>query len=231
MEYMCFNQRGDISTLNINTLKHSYFESRISSTETNINTWLAKAWRAIDWLSVILKSYLIDNIKRIFFKAAVVSILIYGCTTWTLTKCMEKKLDSNNTRMLKVILTNSWRHQPTKQQLYGNLPPITKTIQVRKRYAGHYWRSVNELISDILQWTPSHRRAKAGQPAKTYIQQHRADAGCSLEYLLGAKDDRTGGERDSGISMWVVWHDDDNWWNIMLYMILIVKMNCLKVMC
>ena len=31
--------------------------------------------------------------KRSFFQAAVVSILLYGCTTWTLTKRMEKKLD------------------------------------------------------------------------------------------------------------------------------------------
>ena len=29
--------------------------------------------------------------KRSFFQAAVVSILLYGCTTWTLTKRMEKK--------------------------------------------------------------------------------------------------------------------------------------------
>ena len=29
--------------------------------------------------------------KRSFFQAAVMSILLYGCTTWTLTKSMEKK--------------------------------------------------------------------------------------------------------------------------------------------
>ena len=39
--------------------------------------------------------------KRSFFQAAVVSILLYGCTTWTLTKRLEKKLDSNYTRMLR----------------------------------------------------------------------------------------------------------------------------------
>ena len=35
--------------------------------------------------------------KRSFFQAAVVSILLYGCTTWTLTKRLEKKLDGNYT--------------------------------------------------------------------------------------------------------------------------------------
>ena len=87
----------------------------------------------------------------------------------------------------------SWRQHPTKQQLYGHLPPITKTIQVRRtRQLGHYWRSRDELKSDILLWTPSHGRAKTGRPARTYIQQLCADTGCSLENLPGAMDDRDG---------------------------------------
>ena len=74
--------------------------------------------------------------------------------------------------------------------MYGLLPPITKTIQFRrKRHVGHCWRSRDELISDILPWTPSHGRAKAGRPTRTYIQQFYADTGCSLEDLLGAMDD------------------------------------------
>ena len=157
----------------------------VSSTETDIITWLAKAWTTIDWLSVICKSDLIDIMKPRFFQAAVISILLYGYTTWTLTKRMEKKLDSNYTRILRAILNKSWRQHPTKQQqLYGYLPPITKTIQVRwTRHAGHSWRSKEELISDILLWTPSHGRAKAGQPARTYIQQLCSDTECSLEGL------------------------------------------------
>ena len=89
-EYMCFNQRGDISTLNGSSLKlvdkFTYLGSSISSTETNINTRPAKTWTANDRLSVIWKSDLIDKIKRSFFQATVVSIILYGCTTWTLRK-------------------------------------------------------------------------------------------------------------------------------------------------
>ena len=96
------------------------------------------------------------------FQAAVASILLYGCTTWTLTKQLEKKLDGNYTRMLRAILNKSWRQHPTRHQLYSHLPPITKTIQVRRtRHAGHCWRSRDELISDVLLWTPTHGRAKA----------------------------------------------------------------------
>ena len=150
-----------------------------------------KAWTAIDKLSIIWKSNLTDKMKRSFFQAAVVSILLYGCTTWTLTKRLEKKLDGNYTRMLRAILNKSWKQHPTKHQLYGHLPPITKTIQVRRtRHAGHCWRSRDELIRDVLLWTPTYGQAKAGQPARTYIQQLCEDTGCSPEDLPEAKNDR-----------------------------------------
>ena len=84
-----------------------------------------------------------------------------------------------------------WRQYPTKQQLYSHLPLTTKTIQVtRTRHAGHCWRSGDKLISNILLWTPSHGWAKAGWPARTYIQQLCADTGRSLEDQLGVIDDR-----------------------------------------
>ena len=151
---------------------------------------------------------------QFFSQAAVVSILLYGCTTWKLTKTTEKKLDGNYTKMLRAILNKSWRQHPTRYQLYGHLPPITKTIQVRRtRHAGYCWRSKDELISDILLWTPSHRRAKAGRPARIYIQQLCADTGCCLEDLPGAMDDRDGGERlreiRAGGATWWWW-----WWYI-----------------
>ena len=72
------------------------------------------------------------------------------------------------------------------------LTTITKTIQIRR----HCWRSRDELISDVFLWTSSHGRTKAGQPAKTYIQQLSADTGCSLEYLP-----------EAGESQWVRWRD------------------------
>ena len=122
--------------------------------------------------------------KRSFFQAAVTSILLYGCTTWTLTKQLEKKLDGNYTRMLRAILNKFWRQHPTRHQLYGYLPPITKTIQVRRtRHAGHCWRSRDELISDVLLWTHTHGHAKAGRPARTYIQQLCENTGCCPEDL------------------------------------------------
>ena len=72
-----------------------------------IDTRLTKAWTAINRLSIIWKSDLTDKMKRSFIQAAVTSILLYGCTTWTLTKRLEKKLDGNYTRMLHAIWNNT----------------------------------------------------------------------------------------------------------------------------
>ena len=101
-----------------------------------------------NWLHLVFQLLLWE---RSFFQAAVVSILLYGCTTWTLTKRMEKKLEGNYARMLRAILNESWRQHPTSHQLYGHLPPITKTIKVRRtRHVGHCWRSREDFISDVL---------------------------------------------------------------------------------
>ena len=150
--------------------------------------------------------------KRSFFQAAVVSILLYGCTTWTLTKRMEKRLDGNYTRMPPAILNKSWRQHPTKQQLYSRQPTITKTIKIKQtRHAGHCWRSRDELISRVFLWTPSLGRAKAGRLVWTYIQQLCENTGCSPEDLLEAMDDREGWRerfrdiRADGVTWW--------WWN------------------
>ena len=93
--------------------------------------------------------------------------------------------------MLRAILDKSWWQHPTRHQLYGHLPRITKTIQARRtRHAGHCWRSKDELISDVLLWKPAYGQAKAGRPAGTYVQRLCADTGCSPGDLPEAMNDR-----------------------------------------
>ena len=181
-EYMCFNQTGDVFILNRSSLKlvdkFIYLGSLINGDRHQHAT---------------SKDIDSDKIKRSFLQAAVVLILLNGCTTWTLTRRMEKKLDSNYTRMLWAILNKLWRQHPTKQQLYSHLSLITKTIKVRpNRRAGHCWRSRDELIGNVLLWTPSHSLAKAGWPTRTYLPQLCADTGCNPEDMQEVMDDKMG---------------------------------------
>ena len=209
------HQTGDISTLEGTSLKlvdkFTYLGSSVSSTEKDIDTRLTKAWTSIDKLLIIWKSDLTDKMKRSFFQAAVVSILLYGCITWTLIKRLEKKLDGNYTRMLRAILNNFRRQHPTKHQLYGHPPPITKTIQVRRtRHAGHCWRSKDELISDVLLWTPAYDQAKAGRPARTSYSSYVRIQDVALKTCQRRRTIGRSGERRSGISVLAARHDHDH---------------------
>ena len=49
---------------------------------------------------------------------------------------------------------------------------------------------IYELIRDVLLWTPTHGRPKAGRQARTYIQQLCEDMGCCPEDLPRAMNDR-----------------------------------------
>ena len=134
----------------------------------------------------------------------------YGCTR-TLTKRMEKKLDGNYTRMLRAILNKSWRQHPTKQQLYGHLPPITKTIQVRwTSHAGHCWRRKDKLLSHVLLWTPhmdDQRQDVQLDPTYSNSVPTRSVVlrTCWKQWTI-----EKSGERESGISVLMAWHDDDD---------------------
>ena len=119
--------------------------------------------------------------------------------------------------MLRAILNKSWRQHPSKPQLYSHLPPITNSIKVRRsRHGGHCWRSRAELISDVLLWTPSCGRAKAGRPVRTYIQQLCEDTGCNPVDLPEAMNNREEWRgrvryiRAGGTTWWWWW-----WWTLM----------------
>ena len=122
--------------------------------------------------------------KRSFFQAAVVLVLLYGCITWTLTNRLEeKKLDSNYTRMLRAILNKSWRQHPISNNYTATCLPSRKLSKLDEP------GTQDELISDVLLWTPTYGRAKAGRPARTYIPQLCEDTGCSPEDLSEAMTD------------------------------------------
>ena len=130
---------------------------------------------------------LISLIKwsKSFSKLVAISVRLFGCTTWTLTKHLKKILDWNYTKMLHAFLKKSWKQHPTKQLLYGYLSPISQIIRVRwSRLAGLYWRRKDKLISGILLWTTTHRYTSVGWTTKIYIYQFCVDTRCCEEDLL-----------------------------------------------
>ena len=93
--------------------------------------------------------------------------------------------------MLRAILNISWKEHPTKIRLYGNIPPLTSIIRIRrKRFAGHCYRSEEEIVKNVLLWTPNHGTTKIGQPRKTYVKQLCDDTGLMTEKLKKSMKDR-----------------------------------------
>ena len=162
--------------------------------------------------------------KRSFFQAAVLSTLLHGGTTWMLTKRLEKKLDGNYTRMLRAILNKSWRQLPTRHQLYGHQPPIAKTIHARRtRHAGHCWRIKDELIRDVVLWTPAYGQAKQDdQLEHTYSSYVRIrDVSlktCQSRWTIGRSSERVRGICASGTTWWWWW-----WWRFPTFLTCILR--------
>ena len=146
------------------------------------------------------------------------SILLYGCPTWTITKCMGKKLDGNYTRMLRAILNKSWRQHPTKQQLYGPLPPITKTIQVRwTKHVGHW--SGNELISNIICGPLHMDEQRQDNQLEPIYNSSVPIQNVALKTFQERWMIEMGSERGSGRFVLVARHDDEViiYWFVQLY--------------
>ena len=89
--------------------KRSYLSISVWSiylSQSDLSIYLS-IYLSLIYLSIYLSIYEVRSINK--GNLVVVSILLYGYTTCTLTKRMEKKLDRNYTRMLQAILNNSWR--------------------------------------------------------------------------------------------------------------------------
>ena len=196
-KFITYNVEGQMSSLSGSKIKHVssfvYLGSNIHSTNKDIEVRKAKAWSALSGLNKIWKSNLPPHLKREFFCVTVESVLLYGSSTWTLTKQQTSNLDGTYTKMLRTVLNISWRQHPTKKELYGHLQPVSNKIKERRlRFSGHCWRSKNELASYLLLWKPQHGINYVGHPCRTYIDQLCDDSECYLSDLSTAMMDRDG---------------------------------------
>ena len=62
-------------------------------------------------------------------------------------------LDGTYTNLLRRVQNIHWNQHPTKERIYGDLPPIPDTLRRRRLlFAGHCLRAENEIISSLLLW-------------------------------------------------------------------------------
>ena len=118
-----------------------------------IIVWMALGIKRMKQDMIVIKSILFVffiYIRTVVYAKTVPQIL--HCKYWVLHYWSDR------------FESEYFAQHPTRHQLYGHLPPITKTIQVRRtRHAGHCWRSRDELIRDVLWWIHNNGRANAGR--------------------------------------------------------------------
>ena len=89
---------------------------------------------------------------------------------------LESKLNRTFARMLRAILNIHWSAHSNKESLFGKLVQITSVIKERRTgFAGHCYRSKDEVVSDLILWPPKHGKAKVGRPSKSYTKQLTED--------------------------------------------------------
>ena len=147
----------------------------------------------IDKLPIISESDPSDKIKRDFFQAVTVSILLYGYTAWTLTKCIEKKVDAKYSRMPRAALNKFLDTTPSKTEAVQPLASHLTNHQHKTKKTcwsllkKQRWTNLQHSLMDTCTL-----RASVGQLAKTCLHHLCVDTWCSQEYLSGATDDRNG---------------------------------------
>ena len=82
----------------------------------------------------------------------------------------EKQLDGCFTWLLRADLNISLRDHISNKELYGDLPPISTSLQIcRLKFIAHCWRSKNETVSQLLLWDPKPGSPSRERPATIFI--------------------------------------------------------------
>ena len=184
-EVMNFNQDEDNKTIktingdNIKTVDNfKYLGAWMKSTEDDIKYRKALAWSACHKLRTIWSSSMNNSIKIRLFISTVESVLLYGSSTWTLTKKLEKQIDGVYTRMLRMAQNVSWKTHMTNKDLYGSLPKVSEMIRKnRLRIAGHCIRHSEEEAAKVFLWEPTTGHIGRGRRPINYIDILKIDTG------------------------------------------------------
>ena len=196
-EFMTINidpSDANIKTLNGSPIEHvsdfKYLGSYIADDRKDFNTRKGMAWSACIKLQKVWTSGISDHLKVKFFRACVEPVLLYGSETWTVKKEFEKRIDGCYTRLLMKAKNLSWKKHPTRQKIYGDLPPISTTIaQRRARFAGHCMRASDQTISSILPWRLPLTNKRGRRPL-TFLDIVARDADLDVCEMRGAMLDR-----------------------------------------
>ena len=133
------------------------------------------------------------EIKVRFFVAAIESILLYGCESWTVTPKIECMLNGTYTKMLRKATNVKWWECRTNAEVYEELPLLGNKIAAsRMKLAGHCHRHPELAASDLVLWQPNQNLRRRGRPKVDFVEVLRKDVGnLTTTELRTVMEDRT----------------------------------------
>jgi hypothetical protein len=142
------------------------------SAKADIEHRINKANATFFQLRNIWKSSVISTKTKLnIFKSNVLSVLLYSCETWLITRDLDDKLQSFTNRCLRYILRVWWPNVISNKDLYKRctIKPIPLIIKERKwQWIGHTLRKEpDEICRQALDWNPQGSR-KPGRPKNTW---------------------------------------------------------------
>ena len=91
------------------------------------------------------------EIKVRFFVAAVETILLYGCESWTVTPKIECMLHGTYTKILRKATNIKWWERKPNDEVYEELPLFGSKIAARRmKLAGHCHQHPEPAASDLV---------------------------------------------------------------------------------
>ena len=111
-----------------------YLESWVDSTDKDIKIRKAQAYQALNKMNCMWNLNMRKEIKVRFFVAAIESILLYGCDSWTVTPKIECMLNGTDRKATNI----KWWERRTNAEVYEELPLLGNKLAARRMKLAGY---------------------------------------------------------------------------------------------
>ena len=149
--------------------------------EEEIKRRISMGWVAFGKHSNIFRSKMPMKLKRQVYNQCVIPVITYGAETWSLTKALEKKLQSSQRAMERKMIGITWRDRKrnTWVRKETKVRDIREVIKKRKwQWAGHLMRRTdNRWTTRITEWQPREGKRNRGQQKRRWRDEIRKSAG------------------------------------------------------
>lgn len=182
-ECMMFNQSSNPTEIKLSDFEirrvedFKYLGSKLKSCETDFIHRRSLAWAAYWKLEKIWKAkHLPIKLKANIFETTVISVLLYGCEAWIVTKDMERKMNSFATTCFRMWLGIRPLDKVSNEEVYKTVEQKSVVEKLRKRQLSWVGHALRRNASDparvfcLYEPEVNHGSIKRGRKSTTFFK-------------------------------------------------------------